>query len=81
MRFSGKIRSGSRDHQLHVCVYNSIYVYMYMSLIHVHVLGIQMMYCAQFHEPDHFSSFAHVHEEKGKGREGKDIIPIYVWGS
>ena len=44
----------------------------------MHVLGIQMMYCARFHGPDHFSRFAHVHEERGKGREGKDIIPIYV---
>ena len=37
-----------------------------------------MMYCACFHGPDHFSRFAHVHEERGKGRERKDIIPIYV---
>ena len=52
-----------------MCVYNSIYMYMYMSLIHVHV---------RFHGPDYFSRFAHVHEERGKRREGKDIIPIYV---
>ena len=34
----------------------------------MHVLGIQMMYCTRFHGLDHFSRFAHVHEERGKGR-------------
>ena len=29
-----------------------------------------MMYCVRFHGPDHFSRIAHVHEERGKGREG-----------
>ena len=41
--------------------------------IHVCDPCAQMMYCAQFREPDHFSRIAHVHEERGEGRERKDI--------
>ena len=48
-------------------------VYMYVSLGLVYTCA-QMIYCVRFHGPDHFSRIAHVHEERGKGREGKHII-------
>ena len=61
-----------------LCVYNGIFMYLCMSLVHVHVIGIQMMYCALFHGPDRVSRIAHVHEERGQGREGNDNY-VYMW--
>ena len=58
---------------------------MYNGIIRVHVhkphvLGIQMMYCARFHGPDHNILFLDLHMcmRKGEGKGRKDIIPIYV---